>query len=175
MELNDRLEKLGRLLLWVVISCVLIVAFGVVPLKMVNQDDEANALRAAVRTAEQSLRDALDDKEEAKPKRIPFKGMGTYLSALDESNARGHFWFSNVSPRKGFVCVKGVASNLGGESTDSLPACSMVEPYSTSNIELMFAGGWISKNCEGGCSMEIKSADEFVEEEPSKPAAPMKK
>lgn len=172
--LIDQLEKLGRLLMWVVISGVLVVAFAVVPLRMVEQDDEANALRAAVRAAEKQLQDALDAKEEARPKRIPLKGMGTYLSALDESSARGHFWFSNVSPRKGSVCVKGVATNLSGESTDSLPTCTMVGPYSTANIEMMFAGGWISKNCEGGCSMEIKSADEFVAEEPSKPAAPKK-
>ncbi|MFW6050160.1 MAG: hypothetical protein ACODAU_03230 [Myxococcota bacterium] len=159
MHAIDRFEKLGRLILWVVISGVLVVGFAVVPLQMVAHAAAESELREELEDAKERLEEARDPDSE----RLPLEGMGTYISGLDHRNATGMVWFTNVSPRSGVVCVEGTATNdESGESTTSLASCSQVEPYQTVEMKLMFAGGPLDRVCpkRSGCTFSISEVDD---------------
>jgi len=83
----DQLEKGGRLLVWVVLSGVLVITFGVVPMKLVKNDADEAILRG-------DLKKALERIEElANPRvaeRITIDSMRPLISGPDFSaNRRG--------------------------------------------------------------------------------------
>jgi hypothetical protein len=82
-----------------------------------------------------------------------------FMSALNLSNATGQLWFTNVSPRVGFVCVRGVATNPTTQKTSqSLPACQEVGAYaSTVRMTVMFAGGELANVCQKSqCDLRVE-------------------
>ena len=161
MHLIDKMEKAARLGLWVVISAVLVVGFAVVPLRLVEQAHAEAALREQLDASKAKLDEALDELTAPKSRRIPLRTMGTHLRALDFRSATGKVWFTNVSPRRGFVCVEGIATHEAtGNQSSSLPACAAVEPYSSTQAQMMFASGDLSRVCPkiSECSFSIAEA-----------------
>ncbi len=159
MESIDRFEKLGRLVLWLVISGVLVIAFAVVPLKLVKRSQAEFELRERLSAAEENLVKAL---EPAKPsiEVLTLKSMGAMLRGLNHSDAIGRVWFTNVSPREGVLCAVGSAKNdTSGDAAESLAACTEVTPYSSGKIELTFAGSELSTTCPGGTGCTFSLAD----------------
>lgn len=139
----DRVEKLGRLVLWLVLAAAVLL----VPIEYIKQRRAEAGMRELVR--KEDLQRAKTEKEKAeKSDRLPFESFRPALQLLDGS--AGRLWFSNVSNRSGVVCVAGIATNPSTkQSTESLPACKLVTPYA-SNIELtvMFAGGDLRVICK---------------------------
>jgi hypothetical protein len=148
----DRSEKVGRLVLWLVLAAAVLL----VPVEYIKQRRVEAELRETVRKEE--IQRARTEKERAeRSERLSFDSFKPALRFLD--NATGRLWFSNVSNRTGVVCVAGVATNPNTKmSTESLPACKVVTAYA-SNIELavMFAGGDLRVICKDvTCDLAFK-------------------
>jgi hypothetical protein len=168
MEMIDRLEKVGRLILWLVISAVLVIGFAVVPLQLVRLSSAEASLRDDLEKARAKFDETLAEMKRPKVERLPLKGMGAYITGLNHREAVGKVWFTNVSPRSGFVCLEGVATNdETGERSTSLPSCTQVEPYATVSIQTMFAGGDLQSVCPrgGGCSFSVAEVDDVQVEQ----------
>lgn len=155
----ERLEKLGRLLLWLVLAGTI----AIVPVAYINARRAETALQETIRKEElQRAKAEKAEKEKAeKSERLPLSTVQPALMALD--GAKGNLWFTNVSNRSGFLCVVGVATNPSSkQSTESMAACKLVTPYA-SNIELtvVFAGADLRFICkETTCSLSFKDAPE---------------
>jgi hypothetical protein len=150
----DRFEKLGRLVLWLVIAMVLVVIL----VAYANQRQAEAELRESLQKARAELVE-MSKPDAKKPTRLAFASMGVFMSALNLSNATGQLWFTNVSPRVGFVCVRGVATNPTTQKTSqSLPACQEVGAYaSTVRMTVMFAGGELANVCQKSqCDLRVE-------------------
>lgn len=155
-----RLEKIGRLVLWLALAA-LCVALPLAVDAQTKQQARIAEQAAAELKAEQKRALAEKQKdEEEKFARLSMKSMGAYLSVLD--GATGRLWFTNVSPRKGYVCVQGTASSPKGE-TSSLASCKHVDTYASVQIELAFAGAAIRQLCQpDDCKLSIEEVDDVV-------------
>ncbi len=109
----DRIEKLSRVALWTSLAaaCVLL------PVEYIRQRRLDSELKDAAKRAEEKAAafersmDALKEKLEKKPQRMALAAMGAFMSSLNVSNAEARVFLGNVSPRSGFVCILGVATN----------------------------------------------------------------
>lgn len=151
------LERAGRLILWLTLAAVCIT----IPIGMFGRDKaaaEALAQEKAAAEAKQKKADALAAEEAKKPERLLLSSMGGIIRGLDRNV--GSVWFTNASARAGVVCVDGVATHVNGQTTESLTACQVVEPYASNvKIALMFAGGDIRKVCPNDdCTLSVKDA-----------------
>lgn len=158
MSTIDRLEIGGRLLLWVVLSGVLVVAFGIVPLRLANNSADAETHRKDLAEMQGRLEKALHPPG---PELLSIETFGQVLRSFNYRTALGDAWFTNVSPRSGVVCLQGGLTNREGRSTVSLPGCAEVKPYSSVHIELTFAGGELAKLCPAGaddCDLKLGDA-----------------
>jgi hypothetical protein len=168
----DRLEKLGRLVLWLVIAMVLVV----IQVAYSNHRRAEAELRESLQEARAELVEMSKPKAK-KPTRLAIASMGTFMSGLNLSNSTGQLWFTNVSPRVGFVCVRGMATNPATQKTSrSLPACQEVGAYaSTVHMTVMFAGGELAEVCQKSrCALRIEDepatdAEKLVEANSSPP------
>jgi hypothetical protein len=158
----DRLEKLGRLLLWLALAAtIVLVPIGLAKERRTEADTVAR-VKDATRASEEKLA-ALEKSQADKTQRITLASIGTWLSALSVDSATGQMWFTNVSPRAGYVCVVAEATNPTTHATSlSLPGCAEVPAYASGvRITVMFAGRDLSDNCKAGaCSLSIKDAAE---------------
>jgi hypothetical protein len=86
--------------------------------------------------------------------------MGMFLQALDQSDAEGRVYFTNVSDREGVLCLVGTAINPDTQRTSaSIPACEHVNPYASVSMKLKFAGGDLFEMCKGvKCRMTVEDA-----------------
>lgn len=152
--LVDRLEKVGRFVLWLSISSV----FVTVPLVYARQEETVRRAAAAAQAAEQKLADVVAKAaEDAKPARLELKTMGRVFRALAQSE--GLVAFTNVSGRAGFVCVEGIATNRDTQDASvSLASCAKVEPYQSHvQMKLMFARSELAQACKGdACDLTIR-------------------
>ena len=158
----DRFEKLGRLLLWLTISLVLVA----MPVAFVKRHRGEQELRESLQKAEVQLAEALKPRKPEAPARLPLSSMGTFLSSLNQSTAAGHLWFTNVSSQAGVVCVQGVAGNPATRKfSTSLPACHEVGAYASAvHITVMFAGGDLAEACgKTACRLTFVEATTDVE------------
>ena len=168
----DRLEKVGRFVLWLVISGVLIVGFAIVPLQMVKRADVETNLQKAIAKLEDQLVEA--SKPSPKPGLLKLDSMGPIMRGLYFSDSEGRAWFTNVTPREGYVCAIGITmADQGDVSASSLPACVKVDPFSSASLKMQFASGELKAACpEGkGCSLVLKDAGEDAASTAT-PAAP---
>lgn len=166
MRVIDRIEKVGRALLWLSIASAFIVA----PVEYVRlHAAEAEALDALRRTEEQAKAEAEKaervEKAAHDPQRMAFASMGGYMSALVPSatGEQGKLWLTNVSPRRGVLCVYGVATSRATKRTStSMPTCVSIADYAAAHLSLMFAGGELLDVCpkQGDCDMTIHDAPE---------------
>lgn len=130
--LIDKLEKAGRLVLWLTLTAA--VVLGIVGVK--RWSEEMDAVRAELAASKDQLRKALEPKG---PERLPPSGMGAYHSWISTTSAVGHGHFTNVSPRSGHICLQGVLQHPDGQRVvTSLPACAVVNPYASYKIEAPF-------------------------------------
>lgn len=152
----DRLEKLGRLVLWLAISSV----FVALPLAYAKQHEAEQRAVEALRKDAEKAAEAAASKQ--KTIRLPLDSVGPAIRALNQTTARGSVWFTNLSALSGVVCLEGTATNPNtGESTTSLATCRRVEEYeSLIEVNLMFAGGELFSLCprEVKCSMKVTDA-----------------
>jgi hypothetical protein len=132
----ERAEKVGRLVLWLVLSVtIVLVSLGKF----------------------ESLQKSVSDKT----LRIPFESFGNGLTSLNVENATGQLWFTNLSPRSGQVCVVGEAANAATHAvTLSLPACAEVAPYASAvHVTLLFPAHQLADDCKtGGCNFRVRDA-----------------
>jgi len=150
----DRLEKLGRLILWLVIAMVL----AIVPYAYAKQRQAEAELKEALEKARGEL------VEMSKPKarrasRLSIHSIGGFQWGLNRSNATGHLLFTNASPRAGFVCVRGTATNPATQkSTESLAACQEVGAYASAvHLTFTFLESDLTRVCGSApCSLEIE-------------------
>lgn len=167
----DRLEKAGRLVLWLSIaSACLIVPITYMGLKKAEKREETKTeaeLQAAIKKAEARAEEL---EKLHKPRRLTLASMGGYLSGLSYSTAQGNLWFTNVSPRTGVLCIYGEAKDPDTQKTsESIPACHEVGAYAQVHLTLMFAGGDLSAACpKSNCRVTFKEAHEAA----SEPKAP---
>lgn len=160
MHLTDHLEKIARLTLWLVLSAVLIVGFAVVPLQYVRQRSVEAELQSALQEAKTKLAEAVAERNQPKDQRLALKSMGPMIHALNYRTARGMLWFTNVSPRGGIVCAAGTATNQETQqTTESLATCQEVQPYSSVEMEFMFAGGDLNRICPNGAGCSFSAQD----------------
>lgn len=155
----DKTEKLGRFLLWIVISAVLIIGFAVAPLMYVKQSSKETELRKALDESASKLAAAVKEQAEPPSQRISIESMGPLMTGLNYKTAQGLLWFTNVSPRSGIVCVKGRAHNSESKRTaGSLASCRKVDPYASIEMEVAFAGAELAHVCPngGGCSFSVE-------------------
>lgn len=156
----NRLEKLGRLLLWLALAAtVVLVPIGLVKERQTEADTLAR-VKEATREWEQKF-EALERSAADKTFRIPFNSIQNGLSLLNTENATGQLWFTNVSPRGGYVCVTGEAKNTSSlVVTESLPACAEVPPFASAvHMTVMFAGRDLTELCKtAACSFRMKEA-----------------
>jgi hypothetical protein len=158
----DRFEKLGRLLLWLTLSMVLVA----LPVAFAKRHRGEQKLAEALQKAEANLAEALKPK---KPARLALGSMGAFLSSLNQSAATGHLWFTNVSPRSGVVCVHGVAGDPATRRVStSLPACQEVGAYASAvHMTVMFAGGDLAEACgKTACPLTFTEAPTAEAEAP---------
>jgi hypothetical protein len=143
----DLLEKLGRLVLWLALASACVLA----PITYIRLQREERTLQESERKEVEAREKAEKERELAeKHPRLSLKSMGMYMGSLQASDAQGRFWFTNVSPRSGALCVVGVATNPNSRSiSTSLPACEQVGPYSSVMIKAMFAGSDLNSVCKG--------------------------
>jgi hypothetical protein len=155
----ERLEKLGRSVLWLVLAATIVI----VPIEYIKTRRAETALQDTIRKEElQRVTAEKAEKEKAeRPERLPLSTVEPSLMALDGST--GKLWFTNVSNRRGFLCVVGVATNPSSkQSTESIAGCKPVTPYA-SNMELpvIFAGADLRFICKDAtCSLSFKDAPE---------------
>jgi hypothetical protein len=148
----DRFEKLGRLVLWLSLS-VLLVGF---PVSYANQRRGEAELHEALKRAEAKLAEA------AKPRpveRLRLSSMGNYMYGLNQATGVGHITFSNASPRSGVVCALGWAKNAAsGKRVASLPVCQRMEAYaSLADLKIVFAGGDLDAVCgKAKCELDVE-------------------
>jgi hypothetical protein len=150
----DRLEKLGRLLLWLAIASAMVI----LPVAFTRHGREQEKLREALQNAEAQLADALKPK---KPDRLTFKSMGMFLSALNRTNSNGEVWFTNLSPQAGVVCLQGAVANPDTKAiTTSLAACREVGAYASEvHMTMMFAGKNLADTCgKSACQLMVMDA-----------------
>jgi hypothetical protein len=147
----DKLEKIGRLVLWLALS-----VFCVATPIAVHQQSTKQESAAAELVAEQGRqRDAKAKKEAEALALLPIKTLGSTMNILN--GAKGRIWFTNTSTRRGYVCVAGKATSNAGEA-HSLPACTKVEPYSGGMLELLFSGDDIAASCADDCRFTYQDA-----------------
>lgn len=160
----DRIEKVGRLVLWLAISSACVIAPIVYIRALAAEADAKDAAKKA--EAEDAKKKAADELEakSCKTRRLSLSNMGEYLKGL--AGAQGQITFTNVSPRGGVLCVYGEAKNRTTlMSTTSIPSCKEVGPYdSTVTVDMMFAGHDVSAICSNAaCDFEVKDAPEATE------------
>lgn len=98
----DRIEKAGRLVLWLTLASAVVL----VPVMYINQSQSAEETRKAEQA--RAKEDEAKAKEDAeRSDRLSVASLGTIITSLNESTAIGRVWFSNVSPRNGVVCLVG--------------------------------------------------------------------
>ena len=165
----ERLEKLGRLLLWLALAVTVVtVPIGLAKERRAEADTQQR-ITFATRAAEQKLESAekaLADKNA----RITLASIGNGLTSLNIQSASGDLWFTNVSARAGYLCVTGEVTNSTTHAvTTSLPACAQVSAYSSAvHLTVMFDGSDLTAACKGGpCALHMKDAVGF--EAPSQP------
>ena len=174
-SLLDRIEKVGRVVLWFAIASACVV----LPIEYVlhknalkREETKAEAeLQTAVKRAEAKA-DELEKRN--KSRRLTLASMGPYISGIHYSTAQGDLWFTNVSHRTGIVCVYGEAQDPETQKTsESIAACHEVGAYAAVHMSLMFAGGDLSSACpKSNCRVKLKEAAEVKEEKDEKaPAA----
>jgi len=161
----ERVEKIGRLVLWLSLASVCVL----IPIEYVRQhkvdtlhDEAVRAAESDAKKAEEKLAELVKAEAE-KTARLPIATMGEYLTALNTANATAQVWFTNVSTRTGVVCVHGLATNpTTHKSVESLPACQAVTPYASAvHVVLMFPGGDLSDVCpNSSCVLSVKEAHE---------------
>ena len=146
----DRLEKIGRFILWLTLSSM----FVMVPLAVIGQHRTEAERAEDARKAEIAAAAA---EKARKPLRLNIASMGGNLSVVSVSGAEGHVWFTNVSSRSGIVCATGSAINLASqEHVDSLPTCKGVDAYASVQMTFMFPGSTLSETCKaGGCRLRV--------------------
>lgn len=155
----DRIEKLGRMVLWLSLASAVVL----VPIAYIRQRGVESELAEAARKEQQAL--ATKAKEDAeRSDRLSLASMGSFFTALNESAATGSAWFSNVSARSGIVCITGIAKSPSRNMTiESLPACKQIQPYATNvDMHVMFAGGDLAALCKGAtCTFSVKEAPDY--------------
>jgi hypothetical protein len=159
----ERLERIGRLVLWLSLASVCVI----IPIEYVRQhrlevqrDEAVRVAESATKKVEEKLAEHLKASAD-KSSRLSIGIMGEYLSVLGTANAQ--IWFTNVSPRVGVVCVYGVATNSTTHKTvESIAACQEIAPYASAvHIGIMFPGGDLSETCPGSsCVLSVKDAPE---------------
>lgn len=168
MHWTDRIEKVGRLVLWLsMASAVVLVPVTYARMRAEEAQRAEQARLEAERTA----------KEGAKEGRLTLQSMGNgpVLRLLRESAATGSVWFSNVSDRSGIVCLAGVVYNTATKGTsESLPTCKQVPAYASNvEIDFMFAGAELGPLCKvGSCVMSVKDVPDVVAPTPPPPQPP---
>jgi hypothetical protein len=163
----DRIEKIGRVILWLSIASACVIA----PIEYVRLHKTEVELREAARQADEELKAAEKAEKAAhEPHRLAFASMRAhFMSALVPSapGEQGKVWFTNVSPRTGIVCVYGVAtSHTTKRESTSLPTCTSIAAYAAPvHLSLMFAGGDLLDVCpkQGDCDLTIEDAPEAKE------------
>jgi hypothetical protein len=165
MHWIDRLEKVGRLVLWLTLaSAVVLVPLAYINLRRSAELEEAGR-QAARLAAEQSG---------TKENRLLLSSMGSIMTSLNVSTSTGRVWFSNVSARTGIVCVLGSAKNSNTNMTsESLPSCKEIPPYASNvAIEMMFAGSDVQAVCKQvSCSLEVRDVADVAAPGPKIAAA----
>lgn len=153
MNMIDRLEKLGRLVLWLSLAATCIAAL----VTYVSVVRRASEVAAKLEQTQKDLDEAMKPKPPDPIPRLTLESMGASMHSLNTRNATGRVYFSNVSARKGVVCaIATVASPTGGRTT-SLPSCIEVMPYASGlQIEVPFAGRDLEAVCKAGdCEIDI--------------------
>ncbi len=157
MTMIDKIEKVGRFVLWVTMAA----CFALVPLGVYRYRVAAEA------SAERERQEAREQAETAarlkaeRPPRMTLAGMGPLLTAFEPRRAQGHVWFTNVSSKSGPLCIRGTATNPAtGQRSQSIPACIEVGPWaSTVHLVLMFADGDVANVCgKGTCDLTLAEA-----------------
>src|SRR4051812_27675381 len=135
MHVIDRLEKIGRLILWLCLAGCTVA----VPVGLHIQTRQAADLAERTRLDVERATAQAEKVKNAAPVRLTLESMGLVMRAADNSHT-GFVWFTNVSPRSGVVCIQGTATNSRTkESAHSLPACQEVGPYASAmSMKLMF-------------------------------------
>lgn len=165
MHWIDRIEKVGRVVLWLAIAS----AFVIVPVSYISQkraETKTEAeLHEAVKNAE-ARAEALEKEKDKKPNRLTLASMGAYVYGINYSLAQGNLTFTNVSPRTGVLCVIGEAQepDLSMKTSQSIPACAEVGEYKTVHLPVQFAGGDLTAACpKANCKVTFKEAPESKE------------
>jgi hypothetical protein len=155
MTLVDRLEKIGRLVLWLTLAATCVI----IPLEYGKRQAAAQREVSAAEKAQQALKAQLEELQEAAaadsdegPERITLESVGPAMRRLDEDRAQALIWFTNVSARAGIICIVGKAANpSAARSAVSLPACRALAPYESNvNMTVQFAGSDLASACKGG-------------------------
>lgn len=110
---------------------------------------------------------AEDLEKKSKSRRLTFAPMsGSYLSSVAYSAAQGALWFTNTSSRSGVVCLIASAQETeGAKSSESLPSCQEITPYTTAHMTFMFAGGDLGgASPKSSCHLPFKEAPETKED-----------
>ncbi len=158
MNLIDRLEKVGRLVLWLCLSaCLVLVPVGLYAQEKQTALAADRAHADAERLRLDAERDAATKQKESERGLVSIHALGGVLQGLD--GHMGAVWFSNISPTPGVVCVRATMTNAKtGQVERSLPGCLEVAPYaSNAMLKLMFAGGSLDEACPqaGACKLTI--------------------
>ena len=143
MNLVDRLEKLGRLILWLSLAVFAVM----VPIALRAQERQTAMVAERVHADAERVRLDAEKEKAASLARLPIESMGAAFSGLDGRSAS--VWFSNVSTRAGFVCLHAKATNPNTKAVvTSLPTCQEIHPYASNvNVKMMFAGGDFDPVC----------------------------
>ena len=150
----ERVEKLGRLVLWLTLAAAVVL----VPVEYIKQRRAETQLQETQRLEAKAIEKELKAKAE-KSDRLPLKGMPSVMRSLNVQSASGHVYFTNVSPRSGYVCITGIATNGSTkETTTSMPSCVAVAPYASMvEVKLLFAGSELEAVCKtGGCNLGLE-------------------
>jgi hypothetical protein len=152
----DRIEKVGRFVLWLSLASAVVL----MPLTYINFK------RSAELQQEESAREAARKASEPpKDNRLRLDSMGSIMTALNVPAATGRVWFSNVSSRTGIVCIVGTATNPNTNmTTDSLPSCKQISSYATGvEMQMMFADRDVAEICKAtSCRLSIKDVPDVV-------------
>jgi hypothetical protein len=156
----DRIEKTGRLVLWLTLASAVVL----VPIAYTRQRSVETQTAEAARKEEQALARKLKADAE-KSDRLSMSSMGAMMTVLNEGNGTGRVWFTNVSPRTGVVCIAGTATNPTSKvTTESLASCKNVPAYASNvEIQMMFAGANLAEVCKGvTCAFSIKEVPDVA-------------
>lgn len=155
--LMDKLEKAGRLLLWVTLSVAVIL--GIVGTAAWSK--EAKAVQLELENAKENLRKAVEPKP---PARYPLKGIGPAHTWFNVEDGKGALIFTNVSPTGGHLCIEGVAKHPNGQTVSSLPNCALVSAYSSAKVDVAFLYRDLTALCgkanESNCNLSFVEAAE---------------